>query len=96
MRVFLAMLVLALAVVWSVEKTSLARDLSNHRGSGDSRVHRQPTDTLTVSRQELERIARYYGPRGTIPGVTHPNTVRVDFSGAARFNLEKHARRYGP
>ena len=96
MRVIVAIFVLALAGVWSVAEISLAGDLSNRRGDGESRVHRQRTNAGIVPRQELERIARYYGPQGTIPGVTHPNTVRVDFSRATRFNLEKHARRYGP
>ena len=44
----------------------------------------------------LELAARSYGPRDTIRGVTNPATVRSDYSRASRFDLESHARSYGP
>jgi len=96
MRVFTVVIVLGVGLAGLAQSPSFGRDLGGRSANEAGRIH-APTETTRIRpRGELERVARSYGPRGTIPGVTNPETVRADFSRATRFDLEIHARRHGP
>ena len=86
MRILAMILAFGLAASWAAEDAAFA----------DDRLRRHAPHTRYMPRLDLERIARFYGPRTTIPGVTRPRSVRVDFSRATRLDLEKHARNHGP
>ena len=86
MRILTAILALGLMATWADE----------HAGFADDRVQRHAPGARSMPRLVLERIARFYGPQTSIPGVIRPRSVRVDFSRATRLDLEKHARNHGP
>ena len=96
MRIFTASMVLGLGLAALAQSSSFGRDLGGRSANDSRRIHASTDTTRSLPRGELERVARSYGPRGTIPGVIEPETVRADFSRATRFDLETHARRHGP
>ena len=86
MRILAVIMAFGLMASWTVEDAAFA----------DDRVRRHAPIARSMPRLDLERIARFYGPRTTIPGVIRPRSVRVDLSRATRLDLEKHARNRGP